>query len=726
VPVSFLFSALNLFGRHLGLLAELVLLYAVLWGWGRGLGLPDLFWRATHGDARPRRWARGLVGLAVGLLLGTIGFVGLLVESPHHDWSSDAFLRGLRLWSLANLGLVLLVWAAGRYRRPEPDEAPSLTLLAAGLFPLGVLAGLVLEAVLVGGLPAWLGSAAPFLERQVARLPGPPLGRVAPQHAAAAALVALGFATYLALRILQRWFRVYPGTAIAIVLTVLTAVHGFVAFHFAGAEAGLYLLLALGLAVLNGLPVQRARLAGLDGHLVAREGTPPLLKDDDVLAAWRGRHARRPVLVVLATDGGGIRAALWTGVVLTHLERRRPDLADHLRLVTGASGGMLGATAWVATLRDPETAARRTPVESEALLGALSRGGLSAVAAGLVFRDLLPPPFRVGPDRGRLLEEAWERHLAAVAPGGGASPARSATDGSPAGTDAPSPAPRPNGGSPASSEGVRPRQGVFAWTFAPLAAGEAAGWRPSLVLSPMIVETGRRLVVSNLDLAALLLSEGPRLGTGGPRGSGEHDRVPYSRSGVQLFERLPAARETLRLSTAVRAQANFPYVLPSTELPSLGPGEPRLRVVDAGYYDNEGVDLAGAWIFAHRDWLRAETAGVLLVQIRDSPDAAPARPRRGRPLLAKGVDGVLTPPEAVLRSNESTMSHRNDADVAALARELNAGDPGFFTTALFELPVAAALSWSLTPPEIRRVRGALADHAPVIEAIDAWWRSRQT
>lgn len=722
--MDLLVSALNVFGRHLGLLAELVLVYAVLWGWGRGLGLPDLFWRATHGDARPRRWARGLVGLAVGLLLGTIGFVGLLVESPHHDWTSTTFLFRLHLWSLVNLALVLLVWAAGRYRRPEPGEAPSLTLLAAGLFPLGVLAGLAFLAVLVGGLPRWLGPAAPFLESQVARLPGPPLGEVGPQHATAAALVVLGFVTYLALRILQRWFRVYPGTAIAIVLTVLTTVHGLVAVHFAGAEAGLYLLLALGLAVLNGLPIQRARLAGLDDDLVAREGRAPLLKDDDVLAAWRARHARRPVLVVVATDGGGVRAALWTGVVLTHLERRRPELADHLRLVTGASGGMLGATAWVATLEDPETAPRRTPEESEALVRALSRGGLSAVAAGLVFRDLLPPPFRIGPDRGRLLEAAWERHLAALARADEAPPARPRTDASSGGTGAPPPAADPTAG-PGPSDAARASAGVLTWSFDRLAGGEAAGWRPSLVLSPMIVESGRRLVVSNLDLARLLLSTGPRLGTRGPGPPREDGGVPYSRSGVQLFARLPAARGALRLSTAVRAQANFPYVLPSTELPPLGLGEPRLRVVDAGYYDNEGVDLAGAWVFAHRDWLRRETAGVLLVQIRDSPEAAAARRRRGRPLLVKGFDGVLTPPEALMRSGESAMRHRNDADVAALARELNAGDPGFFTTALFELPVAAALSWSLTPPEIRRIRGALADHAPVIEALDAWWSARQ-
>jgi hypothetical protein len=86
------------------------------------------------------------------------------------------------------------------------------------------------------------------------------------------------------------------------------------------------------------------------------------------------------------------------------------------------------------------------------------------------------------------------------------------------------------------------------------------------------------------------------------------------------------------------------------------------------------------------------------------------------------------------------MPRRRDVDAAGLSSpgeptassrprrpscELNAGDPGFFTTALFELPVAAALSWSLTPPEIRRIRGALADHAPVVEALDAWWSSRQ-
>jgi hypothetical protein len=33
------------------------------------------------------------------------------------------------------------------------------------------------------------------------------------------------------------------------------------------------------------------------------------------------------------------------------------------------------------------------------------------------------------------------------------------------------------------------------------AADERMGWRPSLVFTPMMVEDGRRLLISNLDLA---------------------------------------------------------------------------------------------------------------------------------------------------------------------------------------------------------------------------------
>ena len=50
----------------------------------------------------------------------------------------------------------------------------------------------------------------------------------------------------------------------------------------------------------------------------------------------------KPVLVVVATSGGALRAAIWTETVLGYLDDKIPDFHHHVRVMTGASGGMLG------------------------------------------------------------------------------------------------------------------------------------------------------------------------------------------------------------------------------------------------------------------------------------------------------------------------------------------------------------------------------------------------
>ena len=60
---------------------------------------------------------------------------------------------------------------------------------------------------------------------------------------------------------------------------------------------------------------------------------------------------------MIAVSGGGIRAAVWTFVVLSELEaafaERHRDFPAHVRLITGASGGDAGAGYDVATLPPP-------------------------------------------------------------------------------------------------------------------------------------------------------------------------------------------------------------------------------------------------------------------------------------------------------------------------------------------------------------------------------------
>src|SRR5207249_4263356 len=76
--------------------------------------------------------------------------------------------------------------------------------------------------------------------------------------------------------------------------------------------------------------------------------------------AAKGAQGERKPLVVIVASGGGLRSAAWTFAMLERLEREfRKDMSSavnfpaHVRLVSGASGGMLGAAAYIAALPNP-------------------------------------------------------------------------------------------------------------------------------------------------------------------------------------------------------------------------------------------------------------------------------------------------------------------------------------------------------------------------------------
>ena len=69
----------------------------------------------------------------------------------------------------------------------------------------------------------------------------------------------------------------------------------------------------------------------------------------------------------------------------------------------------------------------------------------------------------------------------------------------------------------------------------------------------------------------------------------------------------------MRMLTALRMNATFPYVLPNVWLPS----EPVIDVMDAGFRDNFGEQVGIRFVHVFRDWILKNTSGVLLIQIRD-------------------------------------------------------------------------------------------------------------
>lgn len=393
-----------------------------------------------------------------------------------------------------------------------------------------------------------------------------------------------------------------------------------------------------------------------------RDAAPDLIRLEATTAATTVPGPGPRPLIVVCTSGGGISAAVWTVAVLSELEKLDSSFPYHVRVITGASGGMLGAAYYVATLDPPENGVGAISSPGPAgrfahsndgaaltaadMIGLIGADSLSGMAHRLVLHDIPAAllPLRTVSDRGKALEDAWTANT----------------------------------------------HKALAKTFGDLRAGEEALWRPSLIFSPMMVEDGRRLLMSNLDLDEVTRNSWSEPTAVARQGS---------QDGVELFRVYPGARASFPLATAARLSAGFPFVSPAPELAFAE----RRRAVDAGYFDNHGVDLACRWLHANREWLNSHASSILLLHIRTYQRREPApTPRRNRFLeeLSVPLTGLMT-------AREAAMNFRNDHAIQTISEAFNErGLPPIKTLAV-ECPLdSLPLTWILTKPEVDRIAAA--------------------
>ncbi|MDI3282153.1 patatin-like phospholipase family protein [Polyangium sp. 15x6] len=728
------------FSRHLLLLGALVVVLGMLfYDLGRAFGLPYLF----RGQSRKAQFA---IGLAMALLTSELFYVSYLVSPDElhrcrgHGIPLDVLNYLGALWGVVAMIVVASVVSRVLYKRngvPWRDPKRILERLGTSVYTLlGTEIGIVLTLAFVfgGTNGALLSRVQSFGERIRPCIHG--IGHClsedfradAPremlhEHVYAAAFFALLGVMY-AVASCFRARKIPAAAGLCVLLALLGAIDGFFVYWLekwhsvllvGGAVLALYVLgrkryrarfadLKDAYSAIEQEPCQRGCKAAGHTHLADYEATGAngsgLLPRSMVEFRWTDENGRKRPLVLVCTSGGGIRAAVWTAAVLRELERQldqseRREFPYHVRMISGASGGMVGASYWVATLEGPAVTAgsseyhkESTPGEaapeaegSDWLVANVAKECLSRVAAALVFSELpariwawtKPSSSRELYDRGTALENAFVENM--------------------------------------------PSLGTKLSLLGP---GEVAGWRPSLVWSPMLVEDGKRLLISNLCLDALLVQHGPAIGE-----EGQH--VVYARSGYELGRLFPVqSRDTLRLATAARMSASFPFVSPAAALPTV----PRRRVVDAGYWDNYGVNLACGWLdeLLRTDWIEQNVSGILLVQIRDGIERPEPAGDDFGDRIARALEGMTSPVSAVLSARESVMRFRNDEQVEAVARRFHLDKRfggSFFQQVTFEFSGDAALSWYLTPEE----RKGLEDAAKTTvgaeaSAIRAWWDER--
>jgi hypothetical protein len=130
-----------------------------------------------------------------------------------------------------------------------------------------------------------------------------------------------------------------------------------------------------------------------------------------------------------------------------------------------------------------------------------------------------------------------------------------------------------------------------------------------LVLCPTIINDGRRLVIS-AQYTSYLTQSTPN--TNIPNQS-LIDGVEY----LRFFEEQDAGN--LKFTSALRMSASFPYISPSVSLPST----PVMEVMDAGIRDNLGIKTTIKFLYVFRKWIKENTGGVILLQIRDTRKELP-------------------------------------------------------------------------------------------------------
>ncbi len=314
----------------------------------------------------------------------------------------------------------------------------------------------------------------------------------------------------------------------------------------------------------NAAVLSKWRKAVIQHHVTKPQERRSTLKIDP--------ETHRPPLVIVTTAGGASVSAIYTQRFLAKLEETElmPGFHNHVRIITGASGGMFGASAYRASLR-----AGTAPTEPKWASG-LREDFFSPAVQSMAFKDIpmgLTWPFGYSNDRGRRLERSWETAL-----------------------------PEP-----------------WRVDFQTMRNEEAEGLLPSLIFSPMLVEDGRPLLISTLDLALMTRgrayqdAKGRDLYRDAKPGDEDDKTLRDPTVSVEFFKLFPD--ETgwkLRLGTAARLSASFPYLSPATTLPT----NPPRRIVDAGYLDNFGMAVALGWLRDYIDPVDLATDRVIVLEIR--------------------------------------------------------------------------------------------------------------
>jgi hypothetical protein len=374
----------------------------------------------------------------------------------------------------------------------------------------------------------------------------------------------------------------------------------------------------------------------------------------EILNRWKKKQNEvKPIMYIIATSGGGIRATTFTMNVLQTLDSiTGGSLMKKTALITGASGGMLGA-AFFKELAIQKINDSSINLQSEKYVEAISADLLNPLFSSLVARDLLAPAqhFTMGnyaylKDRGYSFEEKLK----------------------------------------ANTNGVLNKQ------LKDYIKLELEAVIPLTFYNSVITRDGRKLIICSQPARFMMrpIIDSNTLGPVDP------DAVDF----VSYFAKQDPYN--IRILSALRMNATFPYVLPNVLLPT----NPVIDVMDAGFKDNTGLETALRFVNVFKPWISENCSKVVIIQIRDKKQGG-----WDNVLDSKNIGDLLTKPVLLTQHNLFRFQEY------AQNQEMNLVQQGLgnqFERVVFEYePInkaaAATLSFHITQREKTDIKASIGD-----------------
>jgi len=366
-----------------------------------------------------------------------------------------------------------------------------------------------------------------------------------------------------------------------------------------------------------------------------------------ILENWKAKNHHdsiKPKMIFVNTSGGGLRSALWTVHVMSHLDSvTNQQFFNHTHLITGASGGMIGAGFYrehYLEKIDTDFSYSSFDLKERISSDLLNPLAFSVATTDMFFRfkKFDDGMYEYTKDRGWFFEKIMVKNL-----------------------------------------GVFNNKRLSDYVDAELTSKV-----PMMIFAPSTVNDGRRMLIASQPISYLchndtsILNDNPAF-----------ENIEYN----ALFDNNNSLN--LKFTSALRMNATFPYVLPMVLLPT----KPDIWIMDAGMRDNFGLSTSVNYIDNFKHWIHDNTSGVVIVQIRDKQKNSAIKNKNTGSLLSK----LFTPLTNIYSNLLKVQDYKNDYLLDDLSRSYP-GEIEYIEIALGELSSnEISMSWHLTSRDKKRI-----------------------